>query len=394
MKYQKLKWNLIFLAIGILFFYLAMATSVSAANAGGNEQEEILVIGTGYISGGNVASARKNAISDALVKGVEEFLTRRLGSDGMINNFSRIIHDIIPAAEEGTENFNILAEDQTSKHYKILVRIKMNEEMMEERFKEMGYILVKGSSIKVLFMVSQEDTWKKQTSYWWRDPDDYIDLTSAELILHRVFQERGFSPINRAFNFPDESYSDEMTKLDLSVKDLLRWGNLFSSDIVIHGNCEIVQRDMVSITLKSYDVESGSMITMGHQVAEIVDDPGISDNVMRSIENVVNRIAVNMIPETIKAIDVGKSDVNEVEIQLTGLKSFEQFRRFKNFLTRYVEGVNSVIQTKIRPNSMTLQVEYTGKREKFIDSMLNNDNFPYLVDVSTKEDGGLIVNII
>ena len=96
------------------------------------------MIGTGDISNGNVASARKDAISDALVKGVEGFLTRRLGSEGMVNNFSRIIHDIIPAAEEGTENFHILAEEQTSKHYKILVQIKVNAKLMEERFKGKG----------------------------------------------------------------------------------------------------------------------------------------------------------------------------------------------------------------------------------------------------------------
>lgn len=218
-------------------------------------------------------------------------------------------------------------------------------------------------------------------------------MTTTELVLHRIFQERGFSPINRAFNFPGESYSEEMTKLELSEKDLINWGNLFSSDIVIHGNCEIVHKDMVSITLKSYDIEKGSMIAMGYQVAEIVDDPQVQDTVMRSIENVVDKVALNLIPETINAIDEGKSGLSEIEIELTGLKSYEQFKRFKNFLTRYVEEVNSVIQTKIRPNSMTVQVEYTGKREKFMDSMMNNDNFPYLVDIITKEDGGLIVKI-
>lgn len=387
------KWNSISIMMGVLLLSLSIATTSLSENAGGMDQEEILVIGTGEISNGNVASARKDAISDALIKGVEGFLTRRLGSEGMVNNFSRIIHDIIPAAEEGAENFHILAEEQTSKHYKILVQIKVNAKLMEERFKEMGFVLMRGPSIKVLFMVSQEDTYRKKTSYWWKDPENYTDLTTTELVLHRIFQERGFSPINRVFNFPGESYSKEMTKLNLSEKDLINWGNLFSSDIVIHGNCEIVHKDMVSITLKSYDIEKGSMIAMGYQVAEIIDDPQVQNTVMKSIENVVDKVALNLIPETINAIDEGKSGLSEIEIELTGLKSYEQFKRFKNFLTRYVAEVNSVIQTKIRPNSMTVQVEYTGKREKFMDSMMNNDNFPYLVDIITKEDGGLIVKI-
>lgn len=155
------KWNSISIVMGILVLSLSIATTSWSDDAGGMGQEEILVIGTGDISNGNVASARKDAISDALIKGVEGFLTRRLGSEGMVNNFSRIIHDIMPSAEEGTENFHILAEEKTSKHYKILVQIKVNAELMEERFKEMGFVLMRGASIKVLFMVSQEDTYRK-----------------------------------------------------------------------------------------------------------------------------------------------------------------------------------------------------------------------------------------
>ena len=186
-----------------IFFTVSLHPSMAEMSSKAG-QKEILVIGTGTIVRGNEAEAKKKAVSEALVKGVEEYLTRRLGRQGMINNFSRLIHGIIPKAREEIENFNILAEERVDQDYKILVRVKVNEKVMEEKLREIGLIEMEGPPIKVLFLVSQIKPREGEISFWWENPQGESPLTPTELVLYRVFQARGFRPVNRLSSIPKE----------------------------------------------------------------------------------------------------------------------------------------------------------------------------------------------
>jgi hypothetical protein len=185
------------------------------------EQEESLVIGTGMIMEGNVAEARKAALSEALVKGVEEYLARSMGRMGMMNHFSRLINDVLPHAREDIENFQILAEEQIGNRYKLLVRVRVNEKFMNEKLQEMGLLSVEGPPIRVLFLVSQIESPKGQITCWWTNPTDGSDLTPTELALYRVFQERGLQPINRLTNLPNVAFPEEIKETDLSDEGAL-----------------------------------------------------------------------------------------------------------------------------------------------------------------------------
>ena len=96
----------------ILILSIFLLTGVPAEGA---DTDDILVIGTSSIWNNNLASARNDAISDALVKGIEEYLKITLGSQGMINNFHELISEVIPGSGEVIENYSILAEDESEK---------------------------------------------------------------------------------------------------------------------------------------------------------------------------------------------------------------------------------------------------------------------------------------
>ncbi|MFH1488674.1 MAG: hypothetical protein ABII06_07210, partial [Pseudomonadota bacterium] len=92
------RYSMIFL--GSLLFLLLAQCPASAEKEGDAGGKEILVIGSSIIVDGNVAGARQAATSEALVKGVEAYLARLLGSRGMVNNFNRLINNILPSAKE------------------------------------------------------------------------------------------------------------------------------------------------------------------------------------------------------------------------------------------------------------------------------------------------------
>lgn len=377
----------------IFFISLSEVSFSKAETQGKDYKTEILVIGSSLIVDENVASAREAAISEALVKGVEEYLTQRLGDQGMINNFPRLIHEIIPRAREQVENFHILAEDQTDKHYKILVRLRVNEKVMEEKLRNIGLIEIKGPPLKILFLVSQIQLLGGKISYWWREPESSAGLTSTELALHRVFQERGFNPINRLVNVPDESYSSEMKILDLSDESAASWGRLFSADVIIHGRCEILKGEVVYIILSALDVKKGTIIFQDSQTEKIEKGSDGIDQVLQSIERAINKVAIRLGPEIIKATGTPDTGINQLKITLTGMRGFKQFRDFRDFLKKDILGVKSVRQTRVSSNSISISVEFSGNSEKFLDTILGQEGFPFPADVSKTEEGEIIIDI-
>jgi len=381
--------------IGILIFILIFSSRVicTAQDSDNEDKQSILVIGTSSIRSGNTAAARKSAISDALVKGLEEYLARRLGSQGMKDNFSIIINEILPEAGEKIDNFHILAEEQTEKQYQILVSVKINEKMIEERLKEMDLMLVKVPEIKVLFMVSQENTADQSVLFWWENPDSNTSLTETELALHRVFQERGFFPVNRVVNFPQESYTPEMTKRELADEDVIRWGRLFSADVVVSGRCEVMDNEFLYANLKSYGTEKGGLISAGSRTSVIQTDPDDPDYLTESLIDVIEEIAAKMGPETIETMEAMESGLSKIEVELSGLRSFDQFRVFRSFLTAKIQGVESVVQSRIRPNSITIHVEYMGSQESFFEQISDHKDFPFWADISSPEEGKILVDL-
>ena len=141
-----------------LFFCLTclFAVPLFADNPeGGRHENEVYAIGTGKIVQGNLAVAKRKAIESASGKGLEVYLIRRLGSQGMVNNFQRIVQEVIPRSADAFENFNILAEEQMEPYYQILVRFRINEKVMDETLREAGVVYTEGPPVKVLFLVQK-----------------------------------------------------------------------------------------------------------------------------------------------------------------------------------------------------------------------------------------------
>ena len=217
-------------------------------------------------------------------------------------------------------------------------------------------------------------------------------MTPTELALHRVFQEHGFSPINRLVSLPEENYSPDMKTLDLSDEDAIIWGRLFSADVVIRGRCEIIEENMVSVSLIALDKEKG-FIYQDNQTEKADKASGGMEQFIQTIEKAVNKIAARMVPLVIKAIQIPEVKPNQLEITLKGLRNFKQFREFRDFLKKEMKEVKSVKQTRVRADSITISVEFTGDEDKFLEMVLNHENLPFEAEMSKTDKEEIIIKI-
>ena len=379
-------------AILLAFSLVLLLPGISMAQSEQpQEGREILAIGTSAIAGGNLAQAKNQAISVALLKGVEIYLLNQLGNQGMVQNFERILEEIIPNAREGIENFNILAENRTDREYSVLLKIKVNQEMIAGKLREKGISPGETSAIKLLFMVLE--TVGELKSHWWSDVDAYAIMSPTELALDRAFQEKGFDPINRASSPPEIAFFSQFTGTKPSLKEALAWGKLLSADVVIFGVSRIAENGNISVDLEAADVARGIRICKETQFEEAKLDLGNMDKIFEALQKIAVSLSTRFYACIVQGTEVKKEEVEQFEITLSGLRTSKQFMMFKDFLLNAVPGVTSVIPSRIQGNSVTASIQYTGGKEKFLGDVMNHPKLPFPLHLSRSEEGKTILNL-
>lgn len=392
---MNLHWLKDFLATTLLLtlFVILNPSLAKAQTEADTGQDQTLVIGTGDIRDENVSDARSMAISEALVKGVEEYLTGRLGSQKMINHFPRLLQDVIPNAKEWIANYHILAEERINDHYKVLIKARVNDKLMEERLREIGVDLMERPPIKVLFLVSQSQSPEGKLSYWWQAPEAEFVLTPVEVALHNAFEAHGFHPVNRLLRMPEGEYSPRMKNSELTEEDAIGWGRLFSADMVIRGRCEVVQEREVALELQALHVGNGSLIDEDRQIEVMEETSGEVDPVVETIGNLVSNMAARLSPKIWNTVQFQEATLCRIELALLGLRSFSQFRAFKGFLENDISGVKSVKQTRVRDDMVFIAVEFFGDEKRVIDMISTQTSLPFMTDVERTEEGEIFVMV-
>jgi hypothetical protein len=357
------------------------------------EQAVILVMGKGMIISGNVAMAKEAAISDALLKGVEAYLTRRLPGDTLVNNFSSLVLDVIPRAREMTENFHILAQDKSEKYYRVLVRLKVNERLMEERLTAMGLPLIEAPPVKILFLVSQSEPKNENISYWWKDSRESSMITPTDLVLNRVFQETGFSPINRTLSLPEQDISANMKSLNLSLDSAVRWGRLFDADVVIEGLCTASGGKRVTVSLTAIEVGTGAIIGTDSAAEKLDEGLSSMQEMMEPLERAIKRVALSLGPAIVRMAEAPKTRMNRIEVTLDGIRNFKELRVFEDFLKKDVEGVQSVRESRIAGRTVSLLVDFMGDSDALFRSLSNHESFPFPAELGQAEKGNIVIDL-
>ncbi len=373
----------------ILLFFVFLLNPAKASDK--KTGDEILAIGSSKIINNNPARAKEKALSQALGKGIEDYLVRRLGKEGMVNNFHRIVNEVIPNAKEAIENFYILSEDQTGSNYIILVRLGINKKVINNKLKRAGLVIMRGPAIKVLFLISEKKD--EETVYWWKDPELPSAMSPIELALYNSFQGRGFIPVNRQTGITQVGLSEDQMSFELTKEAIVKWGRLFSADVVLCGKAEFIQDGEISLTLKALDVSTGRLICQGMHIEPIQKDAQGNRQTPEAIKMLANHLTARQAPIIIRSTASQLEKTHILEVTIAGLKSYKQFMDFRNFLVKNVAEVKSVKQTRARKDAISIQVTFEGTEKKFIEKILNHENLPFLLDYRLTEEKDILIEV-
>lgn len=368
------------LTLAITVCLLLCSSRVWAQRDGRGDGREFLVIGTGVVSDENLARAKAAAVGDALNQGVEQYLARTLDSRSMVTHFPRLVRNVISSENREVEHFTILAEERVGKHYKVLVKVRINERVMAERFRENGIVLGKEHPVNVLFLVSQVEEPQNTLTFWWATPGERVPLTATEVALHRAFEEFGFFPVNRFMASLEGKYGPEMSIPELAVEEARKWGEVFSVPVVVQGRCELADRE-VRCSLAALGVEQAAVLA---EVTHSETEKG--EEGARNLEKAARAIAARLCPAMRIAVEAPERASTRLDILVKGLRNFRDLKRVQEALEREISGVQAVKQAKVSGDSVGLAVDFSGGRAEFLSKISSREDLPFLYDESTSEE--------
>jgi len=378
---------------GTIFFMALWASRIGVASArtpDGEDPGGVLAIGEAASHEGNTAEARRQALSDALERGVEAHLLRLLGGKAVADQFARFIQELVPAARDEIANYHILSEEEIEGRYRVLVRLRVNEKTLERILDENGFLREEGRPIRVLFLVSQRRSGDEAPAYWWKNPAVEDGLLPLDLGLKRAFEAKGFTPASRAVNAPDGEGSENLRRHDLTIKDAAAWGRLCSADVVVLGS-GVLSDSMVSVHLRAVDVATGIMVS--EQGAQSAMDSGLrgEERIRDGIERAARDLSARLAPDIREAVRRVEAPADRLVLTLSGVEGFAQLRQFTRFLTENIPGVVSVTQTRFKGDTVTFSVAYGNGPDAVMEDLLNRPELPLPVQAQQNEDGEILV---
>jgi hypothetical protein len=384
----------VFLYIGIFLSLLFMAISIFDKNSLAQEKTDVItderiVAGTGKIVNENIALARNEAISQAFLKAVEEYLFQTLGRQDIADNFQQLDEEILSQTKEEIQDYQIISEFTTDKYVKILMKVRVDKAILEKKLQNMKISEVDAVQISVLFLVSEK---KEDLSaiYWWGDPTNQTSLTQTELYLSKVFEDKGFRVINRSFFPPEESYDESMHHLTLTNEAAVKWGKLLSAQIVITGQANLYETSKPSIFFKALKVADGTVIAASYRENMLNSDRAYEQNAM---ELTINNWANDMIPRIIEAAKPTQTGVNQIFVTIKGIRGYGEFLHFKEFLRNNVPEIQSVLERRLKRDSVKVSVKVKEDSKGLAEKLLNHPKKPFSFEINDVSDQGFTLVI-
>ena len=352
--------------------------------------DERIVTGTGVIINENVALARNEAISQAFLKAIEEYVIQRLKSRDMANSFQRLDEEILSKTKEEIQDYQIISEFSTDRYVRILMKVRVNKAILERKLEKIELRDLDITQIDVLFLVSE----KKEGSsaiYWWGDPANQTSLTQTELFLSQAFENTGFRVINRSFFSAQESYDESMLHLTLTNEAAVKWGKLLSAQIVIVGEANIYGRSEASVFFKAIKVIDGTVVAQAYRGRTL--ESNITDDDQSAIQLAINSWASDTISYIIEAAQPTQKTINQIVIVIKGLRSLREFLDFKEFLKTNFPEIKSVLERRLEKGLVKLFVEVKGNPKGLAKKILNHSKRPFSFEINELSEQGFTLVI-
>ncbi len=369
-----------------ILLYISMGLVVAVSSASAREEAAFKVVEvttTGTITGGNIASAREQAISGGLVSAVALASLDLLPTEAQVENFKALNRILYDQVDTFVRDYKVLTEFVADSQYRVVVQATVMMDRVREQLSISGVILTEKAMPGILIFMAEQKLDDTEPTYWW-GANLVFAVPSSEVAMADALREKGFTIVTHG-NLDEPLDYD----LSLSIGDAVTIGRHLTADIVVVGVSNVQKASNVMggtirsykgyVAVKAYDTETGKEIALVKRAAVAAgEDAGRTGR--EALANAGVLTGEELSKQILTARQKAASIVPNVEIVVIGTGDLKNFVKFRKMLGT-IPGVSGINIKEIKPNESTITVDYGDSGDVLAEALMLKTYASFGIDI-------------
>ena len=354
--------------IFLLLFLFGLTAGLIAQTESG-DVKEIVGSGMGYITGGDVAHARDDAIEDALRKGIEQVLGMLLESQTLVENFQLIDDNIMTKTQGYVRSYEVINEQKRDAQlYEVTVRAFVSVADIKDDLDGIATLMKRKNTPRMMVMIDEKNIGDQPGSYYAE-----TDLNTAENALTQAFMAKGFRFVDQATVKQNLSNQQASAILQGNTNLAATLGKQLGAEVVLTGKSfakatEVVafgatiRSQQATVQVKAIRTDTGDIIATGSEQGKFSHIDDVAGGV-KAIENACSKLSQTLMSQILDRWQTDIESGSVMTLNVSGISGYDQFTKFKASLKYYVRGLETVTQRSWDGSYAVLEIVMKGNAD-------------------------------
>ncbi len=347
--------------------------------------------GVGVIIDDNTATARDQAIQDALRLVVEQAAGTMVSSETLVQNYEVLRDQIYSQSQGYIRRYEVTDESIQGNLYKVTIQATVAAGNLQNDIQALGLLMGRKNMPRVMIMVAEQNIGMHYYSYWWGVKAGTADLSITENVLMEKLSRKGFHVVDHAMASKNlkikAPYKIESLSND-AVRDI---GKVYDAEVVIYGKAlsklagAVLGTSMKSaqadVSLRVVNTDTGRVIASSTHHAAAVHPNDVTAGA-EALKIATEAIADQLLTQIVDkwSQDIGSGGL--IRLVVSDIPSYNHLVKFKEMIQKQVRGVSGVYQRDFKTGTATLDVSVAATSQKLADALMVIDYGEFVIDIT------------
>jgi hypothetical protein len=354
------------------------------------------VIGSGAINGDDMASAKEQAIMNALVSAVAAVAAEIQPFQQQLDKFKLFNELLYNQTDRFIQGYKVLTEYLSGNNYRAIVQATVMKDRIEETLLSADLVMQEHTMPKILFFMAEKKMEDVLPVFWWGQDLVFVVPLSEEAMA-QTMKDKGMTVINHGAIVEPLNY-----RADIPLQDAIDLGKHMAADIVIIGTAIAEKTTNVmdgtvktfkgSVSAKAYRTETGKEIAFAARTAVSAsenDEKGGHE----ALFNAGMLVGQEMILQLTSAWESESNQQSLVEINIHGTRELANFIKFRKALGK-IPGVKAINIKVMKVDESIISVDYEGTAQSLADELLLKTFESFGIDIYEVSPGRLGIELV
>jgi len=335
------------------------------------EAQQVIANGLGAILAGDEVKAREDAISAALRNAVEQVVGTMIESDVLVENYQTVEDKIYTRTAGYVQQYDIISTNkQADNVLEVTVRATVKLSDLRSDLQAIGVLISRKGKPRTMVLIDERNI---TTNYH----QLIADLNTTETTIMNELMNLGFPFVdavqakkNIARDMAQAAVQgDAVAAASIATRlgaEILITGTAVSKEasgapaVVRNAGFKSCQANVNLRVIRADDATIIAVASAHDRAAHIDEITGGSQALEKAAKKASSELAE-------KIIKVWQQDIysgTQVQLHVLNISSFSQLNTFKNSLSSYIRGVQSVNQRSFEGGSALFDIDIKGNAEQ------------------------------